>query len=300
MDEKNSNIRLVKTGGRRVTKAATEYDRNGSGEMTEQSKAPKRTMRGLEKRVHYQKLQKQKRLKRQRIRTLLALVMTVLVLSIVLFLTPLFNIRSVTVEGNIMVGEEQFSEKLKPLIGENLFRTGSGKIRKALKTISYINTVDVQKKLFPPSVKVTVTEYSLAAALRAENKNLLVNNEMRVLVDNAEVPAGIPVITGIAAANYNLGDVLEADDAEKIGIASTILSTLEATGLLDKVSEIDLNSVTDITLNYDNRITVKCGTQLDLEHKLRFFKEAVTSNSLSETARGSIQFTETGKAIYSP
>ena len=42
----------------------------------------------------------------------------------------------------------------------------------------------------------------------------------------------------------------------------TALTTLEKTGVLDKVIEIDVNDTDNITMNYDNRLTVKCGTQL--------------------------------------
>ena len=40
--------------------------------------------------------------------------------SVLLFMTPIFNIRSVSVEGNVLVTAEQFQEKLKPLVGQNL------------------------------------------------------------------------------------------------------------------------------------------------------------------------------------
>ena len=305
MDEKKSNIRLVKTGGRKVTKTTTEYDKAISGEKNNRSSEGKsvgtgRTIRGLEQKVRYQKRQKQRRLKRQRIRALTILIAVVLFVVILLFMTPLFNIRSLTVDGNSIVPVEQFQEKLKPLIGENIFRTGSGKIRKTLKTIPYINTVEVQKKLFPPSVKVIVTEYTPLAVMRAADKNLIVNNQLRVLSDDSGIPDGIPVITGISVKNYELGEIIEADEPDKINVAAAIVSTLETTGIIDKVVEIDVNSLTDITLNYDDRITVQCGTQLDIERKLRLLRETVMSNSLAENARGNMNLSETGKAIYTP
>ena len=185
-------------------------------------------------------------------------------------------------------------------MGENLLRTGGGKIRKTLKTISFIDTVEVQKKLFPPSVKVVVTEYVPAAIIRAEGSNLLVNSELRVLTDSGEQIEPVPTVTGITVADYKTGDILKTNDNEKKEIVMTALSTLEATGLLDRVIEINVNDIADITMNYDNRITVKCGTQLDLGRKLRLFRETVTSNSLAENARGTMDLSEPGKAVYTP
>lgn len=306
MDERKSNIRLVKTGGRKVTKATTEYDKAVSQSKTgrnaekEADSGKRRSMSNLEHKVRYQKRQKQRRLKRQRIRALIILIASMAVVIVLLFMTPLFNIRSVTVDGNSLVGAEQFQEKLKPLVGENIFRTGSGKIKKALKTIPYINTVDIQKKIFPPTVKVVVTEYTPAAVIRANDRNVLVNNQLRVLSDDGAVPGGLPVITGLAVKSYEAGSIMESGEADKVNIASSIISTLEITGILDKVIEIDISSLTDIKLNYDNRLTVLCGSQLDIERKIRLLRETVMSNSLAENARGNLSLAETGKAIYTP
>ena len=307
MDEKKSNIRLVKTGGRKVTKTTTEYDGDSTDTKKSVRRQPdgttpvrKKTTSELEKKVRYQKQQKAKRLKIQRRRALIVFILAVILVAVLLFMTPIFNIRSVSVEGNRLVTAEQFQEKLKPLVGENLLRTGGGKIRKTLKTIPFIDTVEVQKKLFPPSVKVVVTEYVPAAIIRTEGISLLVNSELCVLADSGEQIEPVPIVTGITVADYKTGEVLKTDDNEKKEIVMTALSTLEATGLLDKVIEINVNDIADITMNYDNRITVKCGTQLDLERKLRLFRETVTSNSLAENARGTMDLSEPGKAVYTP
>ena len=288
MDENNRNIRVVKTGGRKVTKTTTEYDwsRLEKRTLKEHKDVPERSVRReptqLERKIRYQKKQKQQRLKIQRRRALLGFVLAVVLVSVLLFMTPIFNIRSVSVEGNVLVTAEQFQEKLKPLVGQNLFRSGRRKIRNTLKTIPYIDTVDVQKRLFPPSVKVTVTEYTPSAYIKIDGKTLLVNSELRVLTDTGNNGETLPTVTGLAVTDYKL------------------LSTLEATGILDKVIEINVTDVTDITMNYDNRITVQCGTQLDLERKIRLFRETVMSNSLTENARGTMDLSESGKAIYTP
>lgn len=301
MDENRSNIRLVKTGGRKVTKTTTEYDWDSldrKGEKRSDIDDSRRTMTDLEKRIRYQKQQKHQRLKVQRIRAAVILAFTVIVVSVLLFLTPIFNIKTVMVEGNNLVTAEQFQEKLKPLVGENLFRTGSGKIRKTLKTIPYIDTVDVQKKIFPPSVKVTVTEYVPAAIMRVSGKNLLVNSGLIVLSDSGDAPVTVPVVTGCEVKEYKLSETVRSDETEKMEILTTILSTIESTGIVDKVVEINVSDISNITLNYDNRITVLCGTKLDLERKLRLFKETLTSGSLEDNVRGTMDLTESKKAIF--
>lgn len=306
MDENNRNIRIVKTGGRKITKTTTEYDWSRLENRTpkEQNNVPQKSVRReptqLERKIRYQKQQKQQRLKIQRRRALIGFILAVLLVSVLLFMTPIFNIRSVSVEGNVLVTAEQFQEKLKPLVGQNLFRSGGRKIRNTLKTIPYINTVDVQKRLFPPSVKVTVTEYTPSAHIKIDGKTLLVNSELRVLTDTGDSGETVPTVTGLAVTDYKLGEFLKTDENEKFDIIKTSLLTFEDTGILDKVIEINVSDITNIMMNYDNRISVRCGTQLDLERKIRLFRETVMSNSLAENARGTMDLSESGKAIYTP
>ena len=123
---------------------------------------------------------------------------------------------------------------------------------------------------------------------------------MRVLTDTGNNGETLPTVTGLTVTDYKLGEILKTNENEKFDITKISLSTLEATGILDKVIEINVTDVTDITMNYDNRITVQCGTQLDLERKIRLFRETVMSNSLTENARGTMDLSESGKAIYTP
>ena len=304
MDEKKNNIRLVKTGSRRVTKTTTEYDWNSLDRKMKNEQASRQNQRTksagaveLEQKVRYQKQQKQKRLKMKRQRMLLVLILTVALVLVLLFLTPVFNIRSVSVDGNRIVTAEQFQEKLSPLVGENLFRTGGGKIRRTLKEIPYIDTVETQKKLFPPSVMVNVTEYMPAGLIRTDGRSLIVNRDLHVLSDEGE-PYPVPVLTGLGISGYELGGVLKTDNSEKEQILSTALGTLESVGLIDKVMEINVSDIANVTMNYEDRLTVNCGTQLDLEHKLRLLKETIAR--LEENTRGTIDLSEPGRAVHIP
>lgn len=302
MSDKKNNIHLIRTGGRKVTKTTTEYDWNSLERkaVAEKQREIPRRQTEFAKRVRYQKKQKQKRLKIQRRRALIVFVLAFLLVIVLMFMTPIFSIRSVSVEGNRIVTAEQFQEKLKPLVGQNLFRTGGGKIEKVLKTISYIDTVEVQKRIFPPSVKINVTEYVPVGTVKIEGKNLLVNSELRVLTDDGVAVAPVPVVSGFPVSEYAIGEILKSEETEKHEIVSIMLRTLEATEIIDKVVEIDVNDIAGITMNYDNRINAMCGSQLDMEHKLRLFKETVSSNSLAENARGNMDLSKPGTAIITP
>ena len=287
MEDNERNIRLVTDNGAKYT----------AGEYT----APTESRReAFEHKVSYQKRQKERRMKKKRRRAALVLFLVIVLILALLFLTPVFNIRRLSVEGNSIVPEEQIAELLKPLIGDNLLRTGSEEITKTLKAIPYIDKVYVQKRMFPPSVDITVTEYTEAALIRKEGKTLIVNHGLHVLSEDGEGVYGLPVITGVEVKDYGIGTDLTLNNDEKAAALAALLSALEESGLLSKVIEIDITNLTYITMNYDDRIDVKCGSSLDIDRKISLLAEAVMSNSLSENSKGTIDLSETGKAVYTP
>lgn len=286
MDERDKNIRLVKDNSLKNSMPVTG-ERQGR--------------EVLKRKVDYQKRQKERRYKKKRRRTALLFVLCVVLVCITLFLTPIFNIRSISVDGNRIVTNEQITEILKPLVGENLLRTGSGKITKMIKKLNFIESVDVQKKLFPPSVEITVTEYTPTASIRIQGKNLIINRDMLVLSDSDDIlKFDVPVITGIEVKSYKLGKPITAEHEEKGNTLHEILKAMDSSAITDKVVEINLSEISNIHLNYDDRLTVNCGSSLDIDRKIRLLAATLRSASLPEDAKGTIDMSETGKAVFTP
>lgn len=292
MDKKNkNNIRLVKNGSRRVLD--TDNDYSSADEDVTGGEA-------LRRKISYQKKQKERQLKTKRRRVVLIVIALCIIVLILLFLTPIFNIRTISVDGNQIVTQQQIVEKLKPLIGQNLLRTTDGKITDTVKEIPYIDTVDVQKKLFPPSLELYVTEYAPAAIIRASGKNLVVNSSLKVLEELNSARNQLPIVSGVDVESAEMGETLNIGNDYKDNTLKTILHTLETTGLISSIKEININSLTAITMSYEDRISANFGSQLDIERKIRLFKEAVVSDALTNNARGTIDLSDAGKAIYTP
>ena len=289
MDKKKNNIRLVKNGGRRVT--GGEYPPSDESNLSGSEL--------LQRKISYQKRQKERRMQKKRRQTVLVIVALIIIVLILLFLTPIFNIRTISVDGNEAVSDEQIVERLKPLIGQNLLRTSDGKIENMLKEIPYIQDVGVQKKLFPPSVELTVTEYAPAAVIRTSGKSYVISSNLRVLGELQQTQGSIPIISGVEIERADIGYDCEVK-ADKGDTLRIMLQTLEKTELIHSIAEINLMSLTAITMNYDDRITVQCGSQLDMEMKIRMFREAIMSEELSQNVRGTIDLSETGNAVYIP
>lgn len=258
----------------------------------------KRTAAQMEEKIRYSKQQKQKRIAAQRRRALIALILCVIIVIVLMFMTPIFNIREIAVNGNDIVKLEEIDEKIGELIGENLFKTSAGNIRRRLKVIPYIDTVTVTKRLIRPRLNVTVTECIPAAYVGIDGETRVVDASLKLLGDEGRFDAeSLPNVIGAGINGGKLGDTVTGENQEKLDILKTCLTAMQRTGILDKVKNIDITDITDIRFEYDGRIDVRCGTQLDLNRKIRLFKETVSNNNLSDETHGTMDLSITGQAV---
>lgn len=301
MDNKNNRPRSGKASGRKVM---NEYDweafdrRTSAGTVKrEPEEARVRILSESERKKRYKKQQKQQKLKMQRIRALMIFGISVMLLIILLFMTPIFNIRKISVSGNEVVTVEEMDELIGNLVGENLFKTGSGTIEKRLKTIAYIENVTVSKRLFPPSVKVAVEECKPAGYVGINGFNVVFNSDLKVISDDNDISVdNIPQIIGVNSDDYKKGELFSTDSDEKTSALKTFLVVMENLEMLQDVNYLDISSSTDIEFRYQDRITVECGSSNSLERKLNLFRETVKSSNIAEDARGTIDLSISGRA----
>ena len=231
-----------------------------------------------------------------------AVFVAVLILTVILvFMTPLFNIREIRVEGNTVVELQTIKEKIGGVIGTNLFAMRSRNIEESLLEISQISNVRVNKKLIPPSLEITIEE-SIPAAYMLSGSSVIVVDTSLIVIDDAGLynTDTLPSVSGIGVPSYKLNERLAADSTEKADLLEELLYNLDRSKLLDRVTYISIDDITDIRFNYDNRLEVMCGSALELERKLRMFKESINSGSISENSIGTMDLSVPGQAVYTP
>ncbi len=290
-------------GLRRVKRSAESYrgrtaanGRNGGGSRAERPVTEKDVHRRAEVRRRAEALSK------RRMRAAVLFTAAAACAVIILFMTPVFNIKQIVLQGNEYVTVESVDAKLGDLIGDNIFKTSKGSIKKKLLEIPYISEVSVKKRVFPlpSSITVTVKETHPAAYVLYGSNVVVVNSDLKVLDDAPGDTAGLPSISGISIQSYNVNDTIVTDSAEKEDILRELLGSFEATGLIPKITYINLEDLTDIRFNYDKRIDTECGSRLELERKIRMFAAAVNSPSISSEAMGAMDLANVGQAVFKP
>lgn len=248
-----------------------------------------------------EKKRKEERLKRQRLQTLAGLIAAAALAIILLFMTPIFNIREIRLNGNNTVPKEMITEKIGHLVGANIFSTSISGIEKKMEEIPQINSVEVKKNIFPPYIDVSIIECRPAAYLVSGNKTIVIDSDL-VVIDDADVfdTDSLPSVSGISVSEYQVNSVIEADSQEKKDALYTMLKAFSDAGITDKITYVSLDDLSALKFNYDSRIEVSCGSQLQLSRKISMFAEALKTDTITEESMGSMDLSVPGRAIYDP
>ena len=244
---------------------------------------------------------KRERIRRRRLKAAMILVLAAALSVVLFFMTPLFNIKEIKLNGNNIVTKEMIEDKIGYMIGSNLFSTRKGVIKKKMFEIAQVSDVTVDKDMFPPTITLTIAESSPAAYFLSGNTIVVINSELKVIDDSNEFDTEkIPSLSGVSIQSYKLNKNIKTESDEKDEILSMMLSSFEKTGLLPEITYISLDDISNVKFNYANRIEVLCGSQLELERKIRMFKEAINSESVSNNAIGTVDLSVPGQAVYTP
>lgn len=254
-----------------------------------------------DKRRMIEKKRKEERLKRERMRALIGLCAVAVVTIIVVFMTPLFHIKEIHLNGNYTVPKETITAKVGDLVGANLFGTSESKIEKRMSEIPQIQSVRVEKHVFPAYLELFIEERRPAAYFLSGNTNVVVDSDLQVIDDTGVFPIDkLPSISGISVTEYELNKAMDIQSEEQTEILKTMLKAFESTNLTESITYISIDDLTAIKFNYDNRIEVLCGSQLQLERKIRMFTEALKTTTITENSMGTMDFSVPGQAVYDP
>lgn len=258
-------------------------------------------LQDAENRRRIERKRKQERQRRRQLRAAAAIVAALTVMIILIFMTPIFNVKQIKVLGNNYVEIGTIQSKIGDVVGQNLFSTRKSAIESKMLDIPQIEAAEVKKFYFPPSMVITVKEAVPAAYMLSGNTIIVVSTDLKIIDDSQTFNIDtLPSISGISVSSYELSKQLNSDSPEKEDILRTLLQALDNTGILQKTTYISVDDITSIKFNYDNRIEVLCGSQLELERKIRMFAEAMVSQTMQGDSLGTMDLSVPGRAVYTP
>lgn len=220
----------------------------------------------------------------------------VVIVGTVLSLTVLFKVSDIKVVGATSYSAEAIASAsgIKP--GDNLIRISVPKAQeKILKQMLYIDKVEI-KRQFPDKVIITVEPSIPFAYVEHEEQYCLVSRTGKILEEKA-VPDGKHLIfKGYEPRDTAAGEMLVSSDENKEKLFTNISAELEKFEDMD-VNEIDISDRFNIVFLCENRITVELGSQVDLDYKLIYAGELISTH-IPKNKEGTIFIRNNNEASF--
>lgn len=216
--------------------------------------------------INKKKMSRRRKMKKHILSILLALV--VMCVSLVLVFSLFFKINTITISGDKVYSDKMVADKSGIEIGENLFKINEEKLSEKLsKDLPYIKSVTVERKL-PDTIIINVEAAKEVGAVTTKKGFVLIDETGKVLDKNASIlKENVAVINNVKLKEYIEGEKVVLTDEKK---TETLIKLFEAIKNADMqlLTEIDLKSVNDIKIKYDDRITFAVGSLTNIETKL--------------------------------
>jgi len=232
------------------------------------------------------------------VRTFAVLFITAATLTVVLYLNPLFNVTRVDYSGNNHVEAEYIDPIIKEIEGTNIFQLSKKKILETFSKINYIDDVRIYRRFFPPVMKIVFEETTPYGCAKLGDKYIMFNKDFKNLEESIAFIEGAPKVLGTDDIPFE--DFKPESRNNKVTSMMECLDKMNKVGILEKVSELSMESLSNITFEYDNRFHVILGGAYDVEEKLLLFLTAIGSANISESDKGTMDLSTGGTALFSP
>lgn len=221
--------------------------------------------------------------------------------AIFLAITIFFKVSTVTVEGDSRYSYEEIVEASGVNIGDHMFFLSQSTIAANIQSeLYYVGEVSVSRH-YPDRLVITVNDNEAVGYIALSGGYWLLDKNCKLLEKvDADGIGNAVQISGITPVLPSEGSVInvEESEADKVLYLSEILTYSQKQGILEGISSIDMDNVSNPRFEYMDRFTVKMGAYTDVEYKLQMLTEVI--QKLSDTDRGVIDLSNTSKISFQP
>ena len=237
------------------------------------------------------KLTKKQELQRKRRKFVFRIVKWLMLLGIIIggiifaLLSPIFNIKEISVSGNAQISSQTIISLSSLTIDQNIFNFRTSEIVDNIKENAYIDSVKVSRK-FPDTVDIEVEERVTTFMLVYGNAYVYINNQGYILEITSE-KGDHPILTGFKTPTNQLvaGNRLTEEDLEKL---NDVLKIMEATSsgeskIGNLITEINISDSSNyiLTLSKEKK-QVYLGDVTDLSTKVLWLNQFIEREKKNE------------------
>jgi len=253
------------------------------------------------------------------------------VMALVLAVSIFFKVDTVTVAGAQkytawMVREASGIQEGDGLLSIRKARV-AGKIRSEL---PYVDDVKVSINL-PGTVNIEITELAVTYAVESQDGTWwLITSDGRIVEQVEKTAAsGYTRLLGVKADAPRVGqqmgvveDLSQTEDnqteqtqpgddmtlptiavvtnVQRFETALKIFQCLEANGIIGQVAEVNVESMTDIVMQYGQRFEVKLGTSENIDYKIDYMAKAINQIAQYQSGILDVSFEYSEDGIFTP
>lgn len=206
----------------------------------------------MDNEVEYKEIPREKKVRKKKHYFLKFIIVIGVAAALIAFLmSPVFNIKSVKVEGNSYYSKSEIINIANATKGQNIFlHTGASSIKERLEANPYFSEVKVHRSL-PSTVIIKVNERKQVAAFIYGNQYVVIDVNGRVLRMTSVNPK-ITLLRGLTLSRIKIGEKIKAEQGESLKNTLAMVSTMKKGNLYFK--KIDVSSLFIKAYIYDTLI----------------------------------------------
>lgn len=235
-----------------------------------------------------QKVNKQKTKKKPKkmsiISKIVLLGLLVVGVGIFAFISPIFNIDKIEVNGNKKIDSSTVISLSNVVKGKNIFQISKKQVIEGVKQNPYINDATIKRKL-PGTLVIDVKEREVAYQIKVINSYVYVDYQGYILEVSGK-EAKVPIIEGFQTEQDTLlnGKRLSNKDIESLRIVLRIMESAKSAEVSELISKISLqNNEYILELKKENKI-VYLGNATNLSSKMDYLR-LILQNEKGKTGK---------------
>ncbi len=209
---------------------------------------------------------------------------------------PLFNIKTIICVGQETLTEEQVIQIAGVKTDANIFSTGVKAMKRRLADEPLIAECNV-RRLFPNKLKIWIREAKTAAYVEGSAGIIHIRETGQIIriTDPKEEKPKAAHLLNFTPASEILGENVIAEDNAADKIILECIGLLNDLEMLEKVTSISVADLSDIRIDYEDRLYILLGSYESMEYKLTFVKKVISEN-LSEYEKALLDYR--GQNLY--
>ena len=218
------------------------------------------------------KKNKKKRKKTSIIPKIVLLFFIIIGIGVFAFVSPIFNIEKIEVNGNKKIDESTIASLSGVSIGKNIFQVSKKQVINYIMENPYMNSVAIKRRL-PGTLEIDIEERVITYQIKVINSYVYIDYQGYILEVSSKKEK-VPLVEGFTTDQDTLlnGKRLSNDDIKLLRVILRIMETAKASEIDDLISKITINNNEYILeLDKDNK-QVYLGGATDLTSKMTYVK----------------------------